>query len=102
LFLSQFGTYAPLNTPDPDALHRGFCVMRINVESGTGERFLHNRLPGPASYHPGSGGLERPVDCKFSPDGDSLYVLDFGINAVKKGYVVGYAHTGVLWRVTRI
>jgi len=102
LFLTEFGTYAPLNTPDSEALHRGFCVVRINIDTGLGERFLYNRLPGPASYHPGSGGLERPVDCKFGPDGRSLYVLDFGVNAVKKGYVVAYAHTGVLWRVTRI
>jgi hypothetical protein len=27
-------------------------------------------------------------------------VLDFGVNAVDSSKVLGYAHTGVLWRVT--
>ena len=102
LFLAQFGTYAPLNTPDPAALNRGFRVMRIDLDSGLGEPFLRNREPGPASAHPGSGGLERPVDCKFHPDGRSLYVLDFGVTVVAPTHVVAYARTGVLWRVTRL
>jgi hypothetical protein len=101
LFLSEFGTYAPLNTPDPTALNNGFCVMCIDVQTGTGEAFLRNRHLGPASAHPGSGGMERPVDCKFSPDGRSLYVLDFGVTNVKPTYIVAYARTGALWRVTR-
>ena len=76
-------------------------VVRIDLDSGVGEPFLHNREPGPASAHPGSGGLERPVDCKFHPDGRSLYVLDFGVTVVAPTHVVAYARTGVLWRVTR-
>ena len=52
LFLSEFGTYAPLNTPDEKALHRGFCVKRIDVKAGTGERFLRNRLPRPGVVPP--------------------------------------------------
>jgi len=102
LFLSQFDTYAPLNTPDPAALDRGFCIKRIDLNSGTGEPFLKNRLPGPESCHPGSGGLERPVDCKFHPDGRSLYVLDFGVTIVAPAHLVAYARTGVVWRVTKI
>ncbi|MBV8234429.1 MAG: hypothetical protein JO075_01895, partial [Acidimicrobiia bacterium] len=102
LFLAQFGTYAPHNTPDPAALDRGFRVLRINMQTGVGEPFLRNREPGPASAHPGSAGLERPVDCKFHPDGRSLYVLDFGVTAVAPTHVVAYARTGVVWRVTRI
>ncbi len=103
LFLCLFGTYAPLNSPRPDDLSNGFAVAQINVETGqTEELFLQNRHAGPASSHPGSGGIERPVDCKFSPDGRSLYVLDFGINAADKTKVVAYGHTGVLWKVTRL
>lgn len=101
LFLCFFGTYAPLNSPRPEQLSNGFAVAQIDVSTGkTDELFLRNRHPGPASAH-GSGGIERPVDCKFSPDGKSLYVLDFGINAVDRNKVVAYAHTGVLWRITR-
>ncbi|QEH38446.1 hypothetical protein OJF2_70490 [Aquisphaera giovannonii] len=102
VFLSQFGTYAPLNTPDPAALDRGFCVKRIDLATGENEPFVRNRQPGPASHHPGSGGIERPVDCKFHPDGRSLYVLDFGVTVVAPTHVVAYARTGALWRVTKL
>jgi len=85
----------------PEALMRGFDVVRIDVTTGQSEPFLRNREPGPASAHPGSGGLERPVDCKFGPDGRTLYVLDFGVNTTTKHHVVAYAYTGVVWRVTR-
>lgn len=101
LFLTEFGTYAPLNTPNPEALTNGFRVVRVNVEKGTAEVFLKNRHPGPASAHPGSGGIERPVDCKFHPDGRSLYILDFGVTNVAPTHVVAYARTGMVWRVTR-
>jgi len=101
LFLCQFGTYAPRNTDRPEALNRGFRVVRIDVKTGKDEPFLHNREPGPASAHPGSGGLERPVDCKFGPDGRTFYVLDFGVNTTTRHHVVAYAFTGVVWRVTR-
>ncbi len=101
LFLSQFGTYAPLNTPNPASLNNGFRVIRVNASNGTSEVFLQNRMPGPASAHLGSGGVERPVDCKFHPDGRSLYVLDFGVTKVTPTLVVAYARTGALWRVTR-
>ncbi|WP_437278572.1 hypothetical protein WME90_46430 [Sorangium sp. So ce375] len=100
-FVCQFGTYAPLNTNREAALGRGFQVVRCDIAAGTGEPFLRNRAPGPASGTPGSGGIERPVDCVFSPDGKSLYVLDFGNNTATRSYVVAYAHTGVIWRVTR-
>ena len=101
LFLAQFGTYAPLNTTRGEALNRGFQVARVDVKSGSVTPFLRNVKPGPASYHPGTGGLERPVDCKFSPDGKSLYVLDFGVNNAMRETVTVFGHTGVLWRVTR-
>jgi glucose/arabinose dehydrogenase len=101
LFVCEWGTLAPLNSPRREDLTHGFKVMRINVKQGKGESFLHNREPGPASTITGSGGIERPVDCKFSPDGCSLYVLDFGVVRVTKGYMMAFAHTGVLWRVTR-
>jgi hypothetical protein len=100
LFLSQWGTLAPLNSPRPDDLNNGFNVVRIDLQNGKCEPFMHNRHPGLAHSQPGSGGVERPVDCKFSPDRRSLYVLDFGTVRVTKAYMMSFAHTGVLWRVT--
>lgn len=100
LFACEWGTLAPLNSPRPKALHNGFRVMMIDVETGEGVPFFRNKKPGPASAH-GTGGIERPVDCKFSADGRSLYVLDFGHVTVTGGFMLSYAHTGVLWRITR-
>jgi hypothetical protein len=101
IFLALFGSYAPLNSPRREQMVNGFGVVHIDPVSGQSRMFLQNVQPGPASAHPGSGGLERPVDCKFSPDGRSLYVLDFGVNRADPTKVVAYGHTGVLWRVTR-
>lgn len=99
LFACEWGTLAPLNSPHEEDLDHGFRVMRVNVEDGTGEPFFRNKKPGPASAF-GTGGIERPVDCRFHPDGESLYVLDFGTVRVEKGYMLAFAHTGVLWRIT--
>ena len=100
MFLCLFGTYYPLNTIRPEARDRGFNVMRIDPAAKRGEVFLHNRHTGPATEH-GSGGIERPVDCKFHPDGKSLYVLDFGRHVAYRSTVVAYARTGVLWKISR-
>jgi hypothetical protein len=48
------------------------------MRAGTAEDFVTDTRPGPASNH-GSGGIERPVDCRFGPDGRTLYALDFGV-----------------------
>jgi hypothetical protein len=42
------------------------------------------------------------VDCKFHPDGRSLYVLDFGLSPADAGKHMSFGHTGVLWRITRV
>ena len=76
-------------------------MAEVNVEDGSWKPFQSNQQPGPARKTEGSGGVERPVDCKFSADGKSLYVLDFGTCGVMKYGVIAYAHTGVLWRVTK-
>lgn len=100
LFVCQFGTYAPLNSNREEHVGQGFQVVRVDLQTQRHEPFMRNKHPGPASGRPGSGGIECPVDCKFSPDGRSLYVLDFGNNTANESYVVAYAHTGVLWRIT--
>ena len=100
LFVAEWGTLAPLNSPRTEDLDHGFRVIRVNVEEGTAEPFMHNKTMGPASAH-GTGGIERPVSCKFSPDGESLYVLDFGHARITKGAMFAFAHTGVLWKISR-
>lgn len=100
MFVSEWGTLAPLNSPRPEDLDHGFRIVRVDVKNGAGQPFMHNRKMGPASTY-GSGGIERPVSCKFSPDGRSLYVLDFGVCQITKGSMFAFARTGVLWKINR-
>lgn len=101
LFACLWGTMAPLNSIRENEFTNGFAVARCDVQTGDWEPFFRNRHPGPASAHPESGGIERPVDCKFGPDGRTLYVLDFGRSDLSESVMVSYAHTGVLWRITK-
>jgi glucose/arabinose dehydrogenase len=100
LFLSEWGTAAPMNSPHPEDLDHGFKVVCVDVAAGTATDFVRNARPGPASAQ-GSAGIERPVDCKFHPDGRSLYVLDFGVAHIDEQKWLSYGHTGVLWRIRR-
>jgi hypothetical protein len=80
----------------------GFQVARVDLTTGVIEPFAVNRgkKNGPASKLK-TGGLERPVACRFDPSGDALYVVDFGILTMdKKGPKPG-ENTGVLWRIVR-
>ena len=56
----------------------------------------------PPFLRPAPRFLSDRHNCKFHPDGRSLYLLDFGVTAVAPTHVVAYARTGVLWRLTRI
>jgi glucose/arabinose dehydrogenase len=96
LFACEWGTLAPFNSPREDDIDNGNRVIIVDVEKGTGELFFKNKKAGPET-----GGIERPVDCKFSPDGKSLYVLDFGPARVERGYFVAFGQTGALWRITK-
>jgi glucose/arabinose dehydrogenase len=99
VFVAQFGDQAPSTGKVLGPV--GFKVVRANVANGVIEDFAVNRSPsnGPASKL-GTGGLERPVAVRFSPDGRALYVVDFGI-LTQKPDASPVQGTGVLWRITR-
>jgi glucose/arabinose dehydrogenase len=98
-FVAQFGDMAP--GVGKVLAPAGFRVVRVDVERGVIEDFLVNRAgAGPASLV-GGGGLERPVAARFDPDGEALYVVDFGVMLVTDAGPVPVPGTGVLWRVTR-
>ena len=48
-----------------------------------------------------SPGPRRLVDVQFSPEGDALYVVDFGAMFVNKEGTHPVRNTGVLWRISR-
>jgi len=46
------------------------------------------------------GTLERPIDIRFHPAGDALYILDFGrFEMHAERGVVAEARSGKLWRL---
>ena len=97
-FVSLFGDMAP--GVGKVIAPVGFDVLRVNVETGHSEEFMTNKgvKTAPASYLR-SGGIERPVDVKFDPSGQTLYVVDFGVLRVDGQGAHPYPKTGVLWKV---
>ncbi|HEY6146784.1 MAG TPA: glucose dehydrogenase [Thermoanaerobaculia bacterium] len=99
-FIAQFGDMAPNvgKTTSPV----GFKIVRVTVADGLVRDFAANKgtANGPAS-RVGSGGLERPVAARFTPDGTALYVVDFGVLTMGGRGPEPRERTGVLWRITR-
>ena len=60
--------------------------------------------PGPFQYVV-TPAPKRPVDVRFSPDGNALYVVDIGaITALPAGagpMARAFPKTGVVWRIVR-
>ena len=100
-FIAQFGDQAPDVGKVMSPV--GYKVVRVDVSTGVVEDFAANKdkgSGGPAT-HLGTGGLERPIDARFSPDNAALYVVDFGVMTVIGKQIHPYRETGVLWRITR-
>jgi glucose/arabinose dehydrogenase len=99
-FVAQFGDMAPASGRVVAPV--GYKVVRVDPETGVIEDFAVNRgrTNGPASKL-NSGGLERPVDARFNPAGDALYIVDFGVMTMTNGTPRPRPGTGVLWRITR-
>lgn len=99
-FVAQFGDMAP-NTGKVLA-PVGYKVVRVEVDTGVIHDFAINvgETNGPASWLE-TGGLERPVNVRFGPDGRSLYVVDFGVMTTRDGEVRPRKGTGAIWKITR-
>jgi len=100
-FIAQFGDMAPMAGRVYGPV--GFKVVRANVQTGAIEDFLVNkgRLNGPGSEI-STAGLERPIAARFSPDGQALYVVDFGQMPMTEQGPAPKKETGVLWKITKI
>ncbi len=85
LLVALFGDEAPMTAPAGPRVGRG--VARID--------------PADWSLHPVVGKpLARPIDVRFDPASDALYILDFGrfeMDAERGG--VAEAQSGKLWRL---
>jgi plastocyanin len=98
LFIAEWGALG-FGLQPPHGLP-GFDVIRVNFNtdpqgvlvSANKSVFLTNRIQGAASTN-GLNGLEHPIDVRFSADGNTMYVLDYG--------AAGKTGSGKIWAVTR-
>lgn len=99
-FIAQFGDMAPNVGKVWKPV--GYRIVRVDTEMGRMEEFVANKgkVNGPASWQK-SGGLERPISVRFSPDGTALYVVDFGILLMDKTGPKPQEQTGMIWKVTK-
>jgi glucose/arabinose dehydrogenase len=99
-FVAEFGDQAP--TTGKVLSPVGYKVVRVDVKNGTIADFAANKgkTTGPASWLD-TGGLERPVAARFTPDGEALYIVDFGVMLDHGEGPMPVVETGVLWKVTR-
>jgi glucose/arabinose dehydrogenase len=98
-FVAQFGDMAPAVGKVWSPV--GYKVVRVDVETGVVQDFAANKGgTGPASLLK-NGGLERPVSVSFSPEGDAMYIVDYGILLMTNGESKPREKTGVVWKVTK-
>lgn len=99
-FIAQWGDLAP--TVNKVLQPIGYKVIRVDLPTGAVADFAVNRgsRNGPASKI-GGGGLERPIDARFSPDGRALYIVDFGVVTMEGRIPRPHRGTGVIWRIVK-
>jgi hypothetical protein len=99
-FIAQLGDMAPNVGKVLGPV--GFKVVMVDLENESIIDFAVNKgkKNGPASYLE-NGGLERPIAVKFSPNGKSLYVVDFGIIEIEGENTISHKETGTIWKISR-
>lgn len=97
-FVAQFGDMSPITGSTSSPV--GFKVVSVDVETGEVLDFVQNKKIGPASSADG-GGLERPVSVSFSPDGNALYIVDFGNMVISPLGPDPETNSGAIWKITK-
>ena len=83
---------------DVDFNWPGFKVQQVDINTGKVSNFIYNKSGVPASATKG-GGLERPIQLGWGPDG-SLYIVDFGTVTIDDTGMNAHPFTGVIWKVS--
>lgn len=101
--------YGILDTGPESLVPTWPAVLRVEFLEPTGIKwsyFMRNIDMGPNAYQKpeNRGGIERPNDVAFSPDGRTMYVFDYGEVHVDFTLPVPFytvAKSGVVWAITR-
>jgi glucose/arabinose dehydrogenase len=102
MFLAEFGSGTPA-TGQPNPAH--YMLVRIDPSTKESEPFLSNKSSAKDVDKGATPGPRRPVEAKFSPNGEALYVVDIGaigFDVAGAGpFPVPVPGTGVIWRITK-
>jgi glucose/arabinose dehydrogenase len=102
MFLSEFGSGTPA-TGQPNPTH--YMVVRIDPTTKQAEPFLSSKSSMEDVEKGTTPGPRRPVEARFSSDGESLYIVDIGaigFDLAGAGpFPVPAPGTGVIWRITK-
>nr|WKN38588.1 hypothetical protein K4G66_07720 [Tunicatimonas sp. TK19036] len=77
----------------------GFKIQRVDLSTGEASDYIYNEDHLPASVNK-TGGLERPIQLSWDPDGN-LYIVDFGVVEFEEAGMTAHPYTGVIWKVSR-
>jgi glucose/arabinose dehydrogenase len=98
-FVAEFGPMLAVLAGAPPDLPAGRKVVRVDLAQRTVTDFATNREGSYPSRNGNRGGLERPVEAKFGPDGN-LYIVDYGVMQWEGDMWQATSGTGIVWRVT--
>lgn len=100
IYIAEFGSIQLSTIGGEQVLFpfSGYKISQINPFTGTISTFAINRSGFP-SFVTREGGLCRPIDVAFGPDG-AMYVVDMGSSLPENPSII-IPHTGVIWRITR-
>jgi len=115
MFISFFGHMAPMTGEvDKHGGHRvimvdpgsfestDFLTQKHHSHSGDGESDHHENADKKSNDgNAASVGPRRLLDVQFSPQGDALYEVDYGVMFVDKNGITPKPETGVVWRISR-
>jgi len=107
VYVALMGDMTPA-TGEPNK-HPGPGVVRLDPKTLKMEPFFGTRTTalGPKGLeYVATAGLKRPVNVRFSPQGDALYVVDFGAETVVPSAVgpvpQPFPGTGAIWRIVPV
>lgn len=98
-FIAQFGDMSPYVGKVEKPV--GYKIIRVNPGTGIINDFAVNKKKNAPASKIKTGGLERPAAARFSSDGKSLYIVDFGLMLASEKGPRPIEGTGVVWRVTK-
>ena len=100
MYIAEFGDKGRnTDTPGQDKLEVGNRIAKVDMNTGEVTTFAINKSGFPAYIGQG-GGLSRPTDVEFGPDG-AMYISDYSITT-KENPNIYFPNTGVIWKITRV